>query len=254
MADYTERANAKLMEAIAKIKESDGADREANMMLETELMNNAEFIMPVMIENEESASERKLLYGVTAMKDGRPFYMLFTSKDKLKSWNREGRRVKTVVHKFEMVCDIAFGDERIFGLVVNPGTDNFIIARAGISALRARMKGIELEPNGEKSGKSAGVVFQDVRDDEVSEELKTSIAFAMRNDPKITKGYLRDMVKNGRLSYVVIIEHTGTMEESFPKIMDICKNHSHGRSIALLSAQAPAAEKAIEGVEPIYTA
>lgn len=254
MADYTERANEKLMEAILRIKESEGKDREAHEILESELMTNAEFIMPVMIENEDSPSERKLLYGVASMKDGRPFYMLFTSKDKLRSWNREGRKLRTVTHKFEMITDIAYGDEHIFGLVVNPGTDNFIIARAAIADLRVRIKGEELGLQGERSSEDEDVVFQDVRADEVSEELKNSLVLAMRNDPKIVKGYFRDMVRNGRLSYVVIIDHTGTMEESFPKIMKICKHHSHDRSVALLSAKAPIAGKAIEGIEPIYTA
>ncbi|ETP73219.1 hypothetical protein UYO_0684 [Lachnospiraceae bacterium JC7] len=254
MADYTENANTKLIEAIERIKESEGKDREANQMLESELLNNAEFIMPVMIADEESAEDRKLLYGVTAMKDGRPFYMLFTGKDKLKSWNKEGRNIKTVTHKFEMITDLAYGDEHIFGLVINPGTDNFIIARAAISDLRARIKGEAMGLQGEKSSAEEEVEFRNVREDEVSEELKNSLIMAMRNDPKIVKGYFRDMVRNGHLDYVVIIDHTGTMEESFPKIMSICKHHSHDRSVALLSAKAPIAAKAIDGVEPIYTA
>lgn len=252
MADYTERANEKLMEAILRIKESEGKDKDAHIIFAEELMNNAEFIMPVMIENEETPSERKLLYGVTAMNDGRPFYMLFTSKNKLKSWNKEGNKLRTVTHKFEMVTDIAYGDENIFGLVINPGTDNFIIGRPAISDLRARMKGTDVSSQNKDAGEE-NEVFQDVRSDEVTDELKNALVMAMRNDEKIEKGYLRDMVKNGRLSYVVVIDHTGTMEESFPKIMDICKNHSHGRSVALLSAKASVAEKAIGGAEPVYS-
>ncbi len=253
MADYTERANEKLMEAISRIKESQGNDKEAQDILEAELMNNAEFMMPVMIANEESAEDRKLLYGVTAMKDGRPFYMLFTSKEKLKGWNREGKRVRTVINKFPMIADLAYGDERIFGLVVNPGTDNFMIGRAAITDLRARIRGEELGLKGEQSSVDEDVQFQNVREDEVSEELRNSLIMAMRNDPKIVKGYFRDMVRNGHLDYVVIIDHTGTMEESFPKIMSICKHHSHDRSVALISSKAPIAAKAIDGVEPIYT-
>ncbi len=247
MADYTERANTKLIEAITRIKESEGQDKEAYQLFENELMNHAEFIMPVMIENEESMEDRKLLYAVTALKDGHPYYMLFTSKEKLKAFNREGKKLKTVIHKFEMITDIAYGDENIFGLVINPGTDNFILGRAIISDLRARFKGSD-------SAEDKGVEFKNVREDEVSEELKNALVMAMRNDSKITKGYLRDMVKNGRLNYVVIIEHTGTMEESFPMIMNICKKHSHDRSVALLSANAPIAAQATEGAEPIYTA
>ncbi|WP_036609647.1 enhanced serine sensitivity protein SseB C-terminal domain-containing protein [Oribacterium sp. P6A1] len=246
MADYTERANTKLIEAITRIKESEGQDQEAHQLFETELMNHSEFIMPVMIENEESMEDRKLLYAVTALKDGHPYYMLFTSKDKLKAFNREGRKLRTVTHKFEMITDIAYGDENIFGLVINPGTDNFILGRAIITELRARFKG--------DSAGTEGVEFKDVREDEVSLELKNALIEAMGSDSKITKGYLRDMTRKGHLSYVVIIEHTGTMEESFPQIMDICKKHSHDRSVALLSTQASVAAKAIEGVEPIYTA
>lgn len=247
MADYTERANTKLIEAINRIKESEGQDKEAHQLFETELMNHAEFIMPVMIENEESMQDRKLLYAVTALKDGHPYYMLFTSKEKLKSFNREGKKLRTVTHKFEMITDIAYGDENIFGLVINPGTDNFILGRAIISELRSRFKGGD-------SAAAESVEFRNVREDEVSEELRSALVMAMRNDPNITKGYFRDMVRNGRLDYVVIIEHTGSMEESFPKIMSICKSHSHERSVALLSAKAPIAAQAIEGVEPIYTA
>jgi len=251
MADYSERANEKLMAAIAKLKESNGGDKAAEQEISECLISGSQFIMPVLI-TDGPAKERKLLYGVTAMKDKQPFYMLFTSKQKLKEWNKEGKHIKTVTHNFEEVSDIAFSDPRIFGVVINPGVDNFIIARAAISDLRTRIKGAELGLEAEASRSDEDVVFQDPRQDEVTEELRNALIMAMRNDKNVIKGYLRDMIRKGHLDYVVVIEHTGSMDETFSKIMDICKHHSHGRAVALLSSKAPIAEKAIQGVDPIY--
>lgn len=252
MADYREKANAKLMEAITKLKESNGQDKTAEQQITEELINNAQFMMPVMITDEES-DDRKLLYGVTAMQDGHPFYMLFTSKQKLKTWNKEGRNIKTVTHNFEEVTDIAVGDSRIFGLVINPGEDNFIIARRTIADLRTRIKGTEMGLEGESSTADEDVTFQDLRDDEVTKELQEALIKAMGEDKNIIKGYFRDMMRKGHLDYVVIIDHIGSMDEVFPKIMECCKKHSQGRAVALLSAKAPVAGRAIDGVEPIYT-
>ncbi|SFG38034.1 enhanced serine sensitivity protein SseB C-terminal domain-containing protein [Oribacterium sp. WCC10] len=252
MADYTERANQKLVEAINRFKESEGRDKEAQNVISEELISNAEFIMPARTV-EDPKEGKKTLYGVVAFKDARPFYTLFTSKEKLKSWNKSIKHSETEVNKFDMIADLAFGDDRIFGLVVNPGTDDFIIARPVISQLRARMKGIEGGLEGEKAHADDDVTFQDVRQDEVTEELQNALVMAMRNNDNVTKGYLRDMIRNGNLDYLVVIEHTGSMNETFTKIMDICKNHSHGRSVALISSKAPVADRAIEGAEPIYS-
>ncbi len=251
MADYSERANEKLMAAITKLKESNGEDKAAEQEVSECLISGSQFIMPVMI-TDGPAKERKLLYGVTAMKDNHPFYMLFTSKQKLKEWNKEGKHIKTVTHNFEEVSDIAFRDPRIFGLVINPGVDNFIIARPTISDLRTRIKGAEMGLEAEASRADEDVVFQDPRKDEVTEELKNALVMAMRNDKNVIKGYLRDMIRKGHLDYVVVIEHVGSMDETFSKIMEICKHHSHGRAVALLSSKAPIAERAIDGVDPIY--
>ncbi len=251
MADYSERANEKLMAAITKLKESNGEDKAAEQEISECLISGSQFIMPVMI-TDGPAKERKLLYGVTAMKDNHPFYMLFTSKQKLKEWNKEGRHIQTVTNDFEEVSDIAFRDPRIFGVVINPGVDNFIIARATISDLRARIKGTEMGLEAEAAREDEDVVFQELRQDEVTEELKNALVMAMRNNKNIIKGYLRDMIRKGHLDYVVIIDHVGSMDETFPKIMEICKHHSHGRAVALLSSKAPIAARAIEGVDPIY--
>ena len=141
MADYTERANEEFVEAITRIKESKGADKEANEKVTELLLNGtAQFLMPVMI-TDEPAKERKILYGVIAGKDGQPFYMLFTSKQKIKEWNKEGRKIKTVTHTFEEAANKAVGDPRIFGFVINPVTDDFIIGRAVIQDLLTKLNG-----------------------------------------------------------------------------------------------------------------
>ena len=252
MADYAERANEKLVEAITKIKESQGEDKEANQVVTDMLLDGtAQFLMPVMI-TDEPEKDRKLLYGVTSMKDGHPFYMLFTSRQKIKEWNREGKKIKTVTHSFEEAANKAFGDPRIFGFVVNPGTDNFIIARSVISELLSKLNGKAYGLEGEKSTEDEDVTFQDVREDEVTEELKAALTEACGKNHNIIKVFFRDMIRKGHLDYVLIIDHIGPMDVTFPQIMEVCKAHSHGRSVALLSAKAPIAPKAIKGVEPFF--
>ncbi len=252
MADYAERANEKLVEAITRIKESKGEDKEANeIVTEMLLSGTAQFLMPVMI-TDEPAEERKILYGVIAGKDGQPFYMLFTSKQKLKEWNREGKRIKTVTHTFEEAANKAVGDPRIFGFVINPMTDDFIMGRAIIQDLLTRLNGKAYGLVGEKSSEDEDVTFQDVREDEVTEELKSALTEACEKNDNIIKVYLRDMIRNGHLSYVLVIYHIGSMDDLFPEIMEVCKAHSHGRSVALLSAKAPVASKATKGAEAFF--
>ena len=252
MADYTERANEEFVEAITRIKESKGADKEANEKVTELLLNGtAQFLMPVMI-TDEPAKERKILYGVIAGKDGQPFYMLFTSKQKIKEWNKEGRKIKTVTHTFEEAANKAVGDPRIFGFVINPMTDDFIIGRAVIQNLLTKLNGKAFGLEGEKVNEDEDVTFQDVREDEVTEELKSALTeFCEKNDD-IMKVYLRDMIRNGHLDYVLVIYHTGSMDDVFPEIMEVCKAHSHGRRVALLSAKAPVASKATNGAEPFF--
>lgn len=249
MADYTERANQKLVSAIHALKESNGADAGAEQVL-TEELANAEFIMPVKIVGEK-ARERRLCYGVTANKDGAHFYMAFTSRANLKAWFKD-TSAQSVKHSFEEAADLAVNDPKIYGFVLNPGTDDFIIARELIADIRTRLKGAELGLEGEKSSADEDVEFRDVREDQTTADLLNALTGAMRSDRNVAAGYIRDMVRNGHTDYCVIVRHIGSMDETFPRLMAAARRASRGRSVALLSARAPIAEKAIEGQKPFY--
>ena len=249
MADYTERANQKLVEAIHALKESNGENKGAEQALMDEMVN-AEFMMPVRIIGEK-ARERKLAYGVTANKEGAHFYMVFTSRANLKAWFKN-ESVQSVKHSFEEAADIAMNDPQIYGFVMNPGTDDFVVAREMISDLRTKIKGAELGLEGEKSSADENIIFKDVREDQTTADLLNALTGAMRSDRNVAAGYIRDMVRNGHTDYCVIVRHIGSMDETFPRLMAAARRVSRGRSVALLSARAPIAEKAIEGQKPFY--
>ena len=249
MADYTERANQKLVDAIHALKASNGENTGAEQIVMEE-MAGAEFIMPVRIVGEK-ARERKLLYGVTANKDGAHFYMVFTSRANLKAWFKS-EPVQSVKHSFEEAADIAMNDRQIYGFVLNPGTDDFIVAREMIIDLRTKIKGAELGLEGEKSSADEDIIFKNVREDQTTADLLNALTGAMRSDRNVAAGYIRDMVRNGHTDYCVIVRHIGSMDETFPRLMAAARRASRGRPVALLSARAPIAAKAIEGQQPFY--
>ena len=249
MADYTERANQKLVDAIHALKASNGENAGAEQIVMEE-MAGAEFIMPVRIVGEK-ARERKLLYGVTANEDGAHFYMVFTSRANLKAWFKN-EPVQSVKHSFEEAADIAMNDRQIYGFVLNPGTDDFIVAREMIIDLRTKIKGAELGLEGEKSSVDEDIIFKNVREDQTTADLLNVLTGAMRSDRNVAAGYIRDMIRNGHTDYCVIVRHIGSMDETFPRLMAAARRASRGRSVALLSARAPIAAKAIEGQQPFY--
>lgn len=250
MADYVARKNEKLVEAMHAVRTSESGNRDAEKIMLEELSERAVFYMPVKITGS-TARDRKLTFGVTQDRQGHHYYMLFTDKDKLRVW-ADGAHVQMITHSFGEASDIAYGDPRIFGFVINPRTDDMIIGRQMISDVRAMLHGQERGMEPERQNQDDSIEFRSVRQDKTTEELISFISGYMHRDRNVAAAYIRDMVRNGHLDYCIVIRHIGAMDETFTNVMNIAKQHSHGRSVALLSARAPIAEKAIEGVNPFY--
>ena len=117
---------------------------------------------------------------------------------------------------------------------------------------RTKIKGAELGLEGEKSSVDEDIIFKNVREDQTTADLLNALTGAMRSDRNVAAGYIRDMVRNGHTDYCVIVRHIGSMDETFPRLMAAARRASRGRSVALLSARAPIAAKAIEGQQPFY--
>ena len=250
MADYVARDNEKLMNAIHRLKASTNGDPVAAAIMQDELMHRAKFYVPVKVIGD-NPNNRKLCLGVVTDKEKQHFYMLFSDRDKLRAFYA-GKRVETVTWNFDEVAQYAIGDAQISGFVLNPKTDDMIIARQMIKDIHAKMHGEALGMDAVPTGTDEDVLFKDVRQDQTTADLLNALTGYFRRNRDVAEAYIRDMVRNGHTDYVVIIRHIGSMDETFSGAMAIAKPVLKGRSLALLSAHSPIAEKAIEGIRPFY--
>lgn len=245
MADYIEKTNRKMLEAMAQARTGEHPEAEAVML--DEMIHRAQFILPVQMVT--GGDSRKLAYAVAQDKQGQQFYLLFTDKEKLKAWSGD-RKVTTTVHEFGECARLAMGDSRISGFVINANTTNMIIGRKMIEELHSRQVAEERGMTAEPVNPQEAAEYREPTAD--TKDLERALRDYFRRDANVAEAYLKEVVKQGRTDWLVIIRHLEGIDPTFTNVMLTAKPYLGNRGLALLSARSSVAKDAIGETAPFY--
>ena len=246
MADYIKQANEKMMAAMQRLRET--GSKEAETEFFHEMMENGQFLLPAMPTTQGGG--RKLAHGVVKDREGRHYYMLFTDRDRLRAWSK-GQRTSIVNYDMHDCCDLAINDPRISGFVLNPGTDDMIIARKLIEDMRALFRAEDREMSAERADEAdVSAVYGEPTVN--TEGLEKALRAYFRTDPNVAEAYLREMDRNGEKDLLLVIRHLHAMDPTFHNAAERAQPYLRSRRLAVMSARSPEAGRAIKDVMPFY--
>lgn len=234
----------KAMAALKKDNSSINIDR-----LVGELIDSLKLIMPVHIEGKHV--DRKMAFAAVQNKENKVFYVGFTNRMALKRFN-PGFKGSTVNFEFEQFSNLLINAKGFSGIVVNPGTDDFVIGRKMITDLNARIKAAENGMTIDRASDMEKAVFGDAKD--IDEDIIYRLKAFMGLKEEINAAYIRNMEVGEKKAYLLVVDHeecnvNKLFEEIFKQLEDDMKK----KPFYIISKSADAAKKAISEVEPFYT-
>jgi len=179
------------------------------------------------------------------------YMMVFTDWDELRQWSAFQPDQKTAVHTYSDICKMFEEQPDIYsGFAINPFGRNLVITRKTISRITGRLQ--------EAAGVSAR---PPKRDDRIflaepkifPLDLAVSLIKGMRNRSDVMTAYLLLMIRDGKQSYLVVINCSGDFTELFDILRDLSMPYlKTGQSISFEPANSIIGQQAIHGRIPFF--
>ena len=221
--------NPKLRDLFSKVQ-SVGDDRKQyvetmNQIME-EIALNARFLAIVQFDRPVASAggktvlekDTKISVQMIQSQTGEVFIPLFTDWENLRKWEPfKDAKVETLILTFDDI--VAFVNEKVNGVVINPFTDSLTLPSAHIQSMRETK---ELQ----KTGRTTHVVQEETHvmigePKEYPQDMVDAICEYAKTNPLINAIYLRQIVQGQEESFLLIVDHQGEIDDVFPHIGDV---------------------------------
>lgn len=250
--------NPKLFEAINKMREVNTKQSQDEVIKE---VVNAHLIAPISIsptpqESDSSGTtvlkkDTTINFNIIENTNNEKFILTFTDWNELKKWNN-AKDQQTLIVTFTDLRSMILDDKgNLDGFAINPFTQNLTFNKSMVSALYNEIERL----------KNGGVVEEVVKKNtqvqlgqprNYPRNMIDEISLKLKKRDKVRAAYLQLMVKEGKQSYLIIIDSDGDSRELFNDIGKVAVEHSEGMLIDMVPYNSEFGKRAAANIEPFY--
>ena len=255
--------NPKLRTLLDKYKDAYVNDKNAAGeilgQIAEELTLHAKVLAPVTLSEEPVREKGKLAVkdnaDVTLMilnGSGNDFLPIFTDNEEFEKWSVEGRPSYNVLFSFDGCASVLEGNAKVWGIVVNPFSDNLQIPRT-MALNWFEQKQIHTQ------GHARHVITEETpaevyAPDPYPMQLSNKLCDAAKALSGVNKLWLRQVKLNGTEGYLLIADLSEDGNKSiFPTLGETAKPYLNGFPLHIVTADNDFGRKSIENVLPIYS-
>jgi|SRR5659263_328385 len=180
------------------------------------------------------------------------YMMVFTDWDELRQWPAFQPDQQTVVHTYMEICKMFEDQQDMYsGFVINPFGRNLVITRKTISKIRSRLQEAAGVPS--RPPKRDDRIF--LADPKIFPlDMAVALRSFMRSRSDVMSAYLLLMIREGKQSYLVVIDCSGNYNELFGILHDLSVKYlKKGQSFDFILAASSLGQQAINGRKPFFT-
>ena len=224
-----------------------------------ELTLHAKVLAPVMLAEEPLSEGGRLAVkdgaDVTLMVlngNGNDFLPIFTDNEEFEKWSAGEKPQYNMLFAFDGCASVLEGNAKVWGLVINPFSDNLQIPRT-MALNWFEQKQIHAQ------GHARHVITSDTptevyAPDPYPMQLSNKLCETAKELSGVNALWLRQVKLNGSEGYLLIadLSEDGN-REIFPKLGEVSKPYLNGFALHIVTADNDFGKKAIENVMPIYS-
>lgn len=248
--------NQRLQETILALREENSNENRVKML---EAVIHAKFICPVVLHPAPPRDEKgkaimqpdtKIGLQLIATKDGKKYFMGFTSAEKLAAWNTDNKNHDLVVNTFDQFAGLLIAQNNVAdGVVVDPMDGDLTLPKEMI----IQMKRIKDKKDGIYSiAKTDRVVMEDPK--KPPEEMLAALTAFCKKKPEINAAFFRLMFHNGNKTYLLVLDlKEGTEPKPlFDEISQVAKPFLKQMLLGIVRIQDSLGQKGIQNAKPFY--
>lgn len=248
--------NPELLEAI-EVMQADGSPENINKMISKVV--NAKFILPAMLKHVPQAKTQN---GKTVMSNATQvqfrllennkkerFFGAFTDTDEMFKWNGNEKSAKIVTDFDSLAAMVMDPHANVLGFVINPFGKSVTFPKNMVMSIKQQRDYMRMEGNKINSGSNVKVG----EPKEYPIDLMAALINHFSTEPNVNAAYLRLIEQDGQMSYFVVVDFYGDMEETFKGISDIAKPYLDEEfQLSMMPYSMEFAKNAVKGIEPFY--
>lgn len=259
--------NPELLEAIEKMQ-ADNKPENVNRMIDCVMQ--AQFITPGMVSKPQNVAktdgngtvmqqETQVQFQLIENQNKEKFFPAFTDQEEKKKWTvSEGK--DDVIMTFDGFAQVlAEKDCHVKGFVINPFGKSVAFPKDMVMSLKKQKDEREKNSGLKQQTFTADdkVELGDPDPDKYPIDMMASIINYLQERSDVDAAYLKMFKReqDEKASYLVIVDFQGDkMEEIFKGISMSASPHLDGYQLSMMPYSIPFAQKAVEDVEPFFTA
>ncbi len=248
--------NPKLCEAIDAMQ-ADGTPENINHMIDEVV--EAKFILPAMVKQIPNAVTKN---GQTVMSNStqvqfrllengnqEKFFGVFTDIDELIKW-KGANDAQKVVTDFDSIAEMVSDPKAdVKGFVINPFGKGVTFPKPMVIGIKQQRDYLRREKNTLKNG--AAIRFSEPEDYPI--DMMAALINHFSTESGVNAAYLRMMEQDGKMSYFIVVDFVGNMEQTFDAIAEVAKPYiDEDNELSMMPFSMEFARNAVKEIEPFY--
>lgn len=261
--DDFSKADNRLVELIAKVK---NASKEEFMPMMNdiaqEIAMNARFISPVRFSQEPILNENgtaqlpegtSISFAQLENEKGQKFYPVFTSADEMMKWEQmKEQKPQTLTLGFDDYASMVLDRNGGEGFVINPFSDNLMIAREAIERWRKKK---QLQTMGHIEQRLSPDTKLDITEPkELPIPLVNAVTTAAKKDGSVKALWLLRMEHDGNKSHLLVVDFSGERDKVYNALGSAAKPFLGDMDLSIISAADSLGKDVTKDRAPIYRA
>lgn len=248
--------NPELLEAIENMQ-ADGSPENINNMINKVVA--AKFILPATLNNVPRARTQngqtvmsnatQIQFRLLENKNKERFFGVFSDTDEMFKWNGTDKGNKIVMDFDSLAAMVMDPHANVLGFVINPFGKSVTFPKNMVNSIKQQRDYMRMEGNKLQNGSQVKVG----EPKEYPIDLMAALINHFSTEPNVNAAYLRLIEQDGQMSYFVVVDFVGDMEETFKGISDVAQPYLDEQfQLSMMPYSMEFAKNAVKGIEPFY--
>ena len=260
--------NPELLEAIIDMQENNNPDTVNRMI---DCVMKAQFITPGVVSQPRNVAktnkdggtimqqETQVQFQLIENQDKEKFFPAFTDSEEKDKWKVSEGKQEVVMTFDDYAHVLSEKDCHVKGFVINPFGRSVAFPKQMVMSLKQQKDEREKNSGLQKQEITVDdkVKLGDPDPDEYPIDMMASMINFLQERDDVNSAYLKMFQRESdeKPSYLVIVDFEGDkMEDIFKGLSQSAAPHLNGYQLSMMPYSVPFAQKAVDGVDPFFTA
>lgn len=268
MSNNSNITNPELLEAIINMQEDNNPDTVNRMI---DCVMQAQFITPGVVSKPRNVAktnkdggtimqqETQVQFQLIENQDKEKFFPAFTDSEEKDKWKVSEGKQEVVMTFDDYAHVLSEKDCHVKGFVINPFGRSVAFPKQMVMSLKQQKDEREKNSGLQKREITVDdkVQLGDPDPDNYPIDMMASMINFLQERDDVNSAYLKMFQRESddKPSYLVIVDFDGDkMEDIFKGISQSAAPHLNGYQLSMMPYSVPFAQKAVDGVDPFFTA